>query len=71
MADMNSSDTGKDKKTTPDIAQLAKDVITKHYTQRQWDRTVGIGKVPNEYKETGQDDSTNNRESEELPERSR
>ena len=57
MADLNSSDTGKDKKTIPDIAQLAKDVITKHYTQRK--------------KETGQDDSTNNRESEELPERSR
>ena len=54
---MNSSNTGKDKKTIPDIAQLAKDVITKHYTQRK--------------KETGQDDSTNNRESEELPERSR
>jgi hypothetical protein len=48
---MNSSNTGKDKKTTSDIAQLAKDVITKHYTQRQWDRTVGIGKVPEEYTE--------------------
>lgn len=41
------------------------------YTQRQWDRTVGMGEVPIEYKETSQDDSTNNREGEELSERSR
>ena len=47
---MSSSNTGKHKETTSkeDIAQLAKDVMTKHvfntkYTQRQWDRTVDVG----------------------------
>ena len=54
---MSSSNTGKHKETTSkeDIAQLAKDVMTKHvfntkYTQRQWDRTVGGGKVPDDSK---------------------
>jgi hypothetical protein len=34
------------------IEQLAKDVLTKHtlYTQRDWDRTVGTGKVPEKYR---------------------
>ena len=34
------------------IEQLAKDVLTKHtlYTQRDWDRTVGAGKVPEKYR---------------------
>ena len=53
---MSSSNTGKHKETTSkeEIAQLAKDVMTKHvfntkYTQRQWDRTVGWGNVPEKY----------------------
>ena len=64
---MSSSNTGNTKNSTEEtevigdtppqeaIAQLAKDVMTKHvfntkYTQRQWDRTVGWGKVPDDSK---------------------
>lgn len=37
------------------IAQLAKDVMTKHvfntkYSERDWNRTVGYGKVPEKYR---------------------
>ena len=34
------------------IQQLAKDVMTKHvlYSERDWNRTVGYGKVPFKYR---------------------
>lgn len=34
------------------LQQLAKDVMTKHvfYSERDWNRTVGYGKVPSKYR---------------------
>jgi len=42
---------------------MSKDKATNKYTQREWDRTVGWGSVPDEYKHESEKEQNNGLES--------